>query len=67
MQELTMNEIEQVNGGWSYNGLGTAVFGGAIAGGLSGSLGGPGGIVGGAFAGGVIGGISYLGAELMMR
>lgn len=66
MQELTMNEIEQVNGGWSSSGLGTAVFAGGIAGGLTGSLGGPGGIVGGAFAGGVIGGIAYLGAALMM-
>ncbi len=64
MQELTMNEIEQVNGGWSYSGLGQSVAGGAIAGALYGSVGGFGGIAGGAFAGGVIGGIGYLGSQL---
>lgn len=64
IEELTMNEIELVNGGYSTGELGAAVAGGALAGGLFGSVAGGIGAGPGAFAGGISGGLGYLGSEL---
>ncbi|WP_412500541.1 Blp family class II bacteriocin [Shewanella chilikensis] len=68
MQELTMNEIEQVIGGYSRAELGAAIVGGALAGGLFGSVAGAGiGAGPGALAGGISGGIAYLGSQLYLQ
>jgi L-aminopeptidase/D-esterase-like protein len=64
IEELNMNEIEQVNGGYSTVELGAAVVGGAFAGGAFGAVAGGVGAGPGALAGGMAGGLGYLGSEL---
>ena len=66
MQELTMMEIDEVNGGrkmvsWDWDGMASGAIGGAIAGTIGGAFAGApgmaagflGGLVGGAVAGGL--------------
>ncbi|MGS0689621.1 Blp family class II bacteriocin [Shewanella sp. 30m-9] len=66
MEELTLNEMQMVNGGYSTAELGAAVFGGALAGGMFGSVAGGIGAGPGAIAGGLSGGIGYLGSQLYL-
>ncbi|KGJ95782.1 hypothetical protein [Thalassotalea sp. ND16A] len=67
MRELTLNEIENVNGAYSAKEFAAAVFTGGVTGALAGTLIGGGGAVPGAFAGSVIGGIAYLTHEIIME
>ncbi|MDN3652639.1 Blp family class II bacteriocin [Thalassotalea ponticola] len=67
MRELTVNELSEINGAYSTEELGAAVFAGGVAGALSGSLAGGVGAGPGAFTGAVIGGISYLSYELYLE
>ncbi|MFC0254709.1 hypothetical protein [Massilia consociata] len=65
MHELTMSEINEVNGGlsvsWDFDGMSSGAIGGAVAGTIGGAFGGAfgmaagflGGLVGGAIAGGL--------------
>jgi len=66
MKNLNVNEIQEVDGGYSTKELGAAVFGGALAGGAFGAVAGGVGAGPGALAGGLSGGIGYLGREVYL-
>ncbi|WP_207611310.1 hypothetical protein [Alteromonas sp. 5E99-2] len=66
MYELSLNEIQEVNGGkFSWSGLAGATAGGAVVGGAFGSLVGGVGFGPGLLAGGLSGGGGYLVNELI--
>ena len=56
MRELTLQEIEEVAGGWNFGAFGASIIGGAIAGSSGGCWGAALGALGGA--------VAYAGAEL---
>ncbi|WP_165090261.1 bacteriocin [Neisseria yangbaofengii] len=73
MQTLSMNELEQVSGGFNfkktivsdvggYTGIGAGALAGGFTGAALGAIGGPGGMVAGAKVGAAVGG--YLGQKL---
>ncbi|MGG7095411.1 hypothetical protein ACN0IJ_17540 [Shewanella indica] len=67
MKELTVNEIEQVNGGaFSPGALAASMGAGAVTGALTGSLAVGVGAGPGAVGGAIMGGIGYLAYEFLM-
>jgi ABC-type uncharacterized transport system permease subunit len=60
LRVLSLEELDQVSGAFSYRELGGWMLSGAVTGGMAGWMAGPGAIGAGALAGALIGGAGYV-------
>jgi hypothetical protein len=65
IRELTLEEAALVGGAWTWEGLATAMFTGAIVGGMAGAV--PGGVTApvGAISGALLGGAGYMISDMV--